>query len=151
MQDEPRQIDTLLAQNEFLFLKRVLRGRQCVKNFLYIRYVVRLNALRNIWISRWLVFCQRGCCDAVGFKTGFVMAGGLVVIDWSVAIVSFITDFEIAGAESLQRAIKRIFVAKLYKAILIFTNFYNDLFVPESVGTGLEDDDRNDSDQHKYS
>src|SRR5882724_8291179 len=101
MQDEPRQIDTLLAQHEFLFLKRVLRGRlQCAKNILYSRYIIRLNALRNIWISRWFVFCQCGCCDAVGFKTGFVMAGGLVVIDWSVAIVSFITDLVIAGARA---------------------------------------------------
>ena len=149
MQDEPRQIDTLLAQHEFLFLKRVLRGRlQCAKNILYSCYIIRLNALRNIWISRWLVFRQFGCCDAVGFKTGFVMAGGVVVIDWSVAIVSFITDLVIAGAESLQRAIKRIFVAaKLYKAILVFTDFYTDLFtVQDFVGTALEDNDRNGGD-----
>ena len=152
MQDEPRQIDTLLAQHEFLFLKRVLRGRlQCAKNIVYSRYIIRLNALRNIWISRWLVFCQFGCYDAVGFKTGFVMAGGLVVIDWSVAIVSFITDLVIAGAESLQRAIKRIFVAKLYKAILVFTDFYIDLFtVQEFVGTALEDNDRNGGDHRQY-
>ena len=153
MQDEPRQIDTLLAQHEFLFLKRVLRGRlQCAKNILYSRYIIRLNALRNIWISSWLVFCQFGCCDAVGFKTGFVMAGGLVVIDWSVAIVSFITDLVIAGAESLQRAIKRIFVAaKLYKAILVFTDLYTDLFtVQDFVGTALEDNDRNGGDHRQY-
>jgi|SRR5437868_1384748 len=152
MEDEPRQIDTLLAQHEFLVLKCVLRGRlQCAKNIVYSRYIIRLNALRNIWISSWLVFCQFGCCDAVGFKTGFVMAGGLVVIDWSIAIVSFITDLVIAGAESLQRAIKRIFVAKLYKAILVFTDFYIDLFtLQDFVGTALEDNDRNGRDHHQY-
>ena len=62
----------------------------------------------------------------------WVMAGGLVVIDWIGVSVSFITDLVIAGAESRQRAIKRIFVvvAELYKAIRVFTNFYNDLFSP---------------------
>ena len=145
MQADPRQIDTQLAPHEFLFLKRVLRVRlQCAKNFFYIRYVIRLNFLRNVRISNRLVFCQFGCCDAVGFKTGVVLAGGLVIIDWSGASVSFMTDFVIAGTESFQRAIKQIFVAILYKGILIFSDVYTDLFTAqEIVGTGLEDNDQN--------
>src|SRR4029450_1853377 len=112
-----------------LEFRRVLFRSQCAKNILYSRYIIRLKALRNIWISRWLVFCKFGCCDPVGFKTGFVMAGRLVVMDRGGASVSFIPDLVIAGPESLQRAIKRIFVAaKLYKAILVFTDVYADFF-----------------------
>ena len=87
-------------------------------------------------ISNRLVFRQFGCCDAVGFKTGVVMAGGLVVIDWSGASVSFITDLVIAGAESRQRAIKRIFVVSRYStkvslSLPIFTMIF--LSFPEFV------------------